>query len=134
MQVPNDDLNNPKTAQSASSITRNLQIAQATVAGVDLGEIAVSSESSLEQQKDSVELPQEQKTAEEYLGQVDIDHMSKESAADTPTDQQIVESGEESQTASETLEAVNNKYIPSEPYEPTGNDPYPKRPPLLAPN
>ena len=136
MSDANDNSINLKTTNSTSPVLRNAGIAQATIAAVDSGRLAVTSELSA---KDVIENTPGSSEDEAYQGVVGINH------TDLPEAQQAIEEPEIAapqakepdpivQQPEERLETVNNKYIPSEPYEPTGNDPYPKRPPLLAPN
>jgi hypothetical protein len=119
-------------------VLRSLEIAEAGVAYVDIGRTAVDSEALLENIFINKEHPKDS-VDNSYLGVVGISH------SDIPGTQQVIEEPEVAalqakepdfieQQPEEKLETVSNKYIRSKPYKPTGDDPYPPNPALLAPS
>lgn len=129
---------------SSPPLLRNFEITEVNVACVNLGRTAVNNETVLGDIFISKEDATREKVLENegdsYLGVVDIHHSNlpqEEKDLDELDSTKQKDRGldiKEQQDQDEKLETVSNKYIPSKPYTPTGNDPYPNRTPLLAPN
>jgi hypothetical protein len=138
MSDSNDNSVATNSSNTTPPVLRNAGIAEATIVAVDSGRLAVTSQ--LTTQKDVDENANNSEREDEaFQGVVDVNHTDIPGSEQAVEEPEIIEAqAEEAYIAEpqpvEKLETVNNKYIPSEPYEPTGNDPYPKRPPLLAPN
>jgi hypothetical protein len=121
---------NPQTITGLPAIIRNIEIAKTNVASVNLGKIAVSEELVLKEDLLVENLKPEYDDT--YQGVVEINHTeaSDSEALSEPTVNDI----NETQAISEPDKPVKQKYIYSEPYTPTGDDPYPNLSPLLAHN
>jgi hypothetical protein len=117
-----------KKTNATPAILRAFDIAEADVASVDLGRIAVSDQADLEANI----VPASAVPAEDtnYLGVVEINHSEIKDAE--PTTEENAEPVDENKKDNE----VRQRYLRSETevYKPTGNDPYPNLSPLLAPN
>jgi hypothetical protein len=127
------DLTNNLTLQANGTkglapILRNIEIAEFTVAGVNLGNTALKSQVSLDVFVEEIVMPDEQAPDSKYLGEIEINHIIK---LDT------LQSTDEPEVASAPVdsdETTEHRYIDTEHVEPTGNDPYPNKSPLLASN
>jgi hypothetical protein len=127
---------------SSPPLLRSFARDQVDIARVNVGRVAVDNEVVLNNIFTTTEDATREKVLENegdsYLGVVDIHH------SDLPQEENVFDELDSTkqkereldttEQQDEKLETVSNKYIPSKPYTPTGDDPYPNRTPLLSTN
>jgi hypothetical protein len=117
---------------SVPAILRSFEIAETTVAGIKIGSAAVKNEVKLGLFVTNETLQNEQDS--EYLGEIEINHSTLPEPQLEVDNTNINTVEEPKQDDGSTPDPLERHYIADETIEPTKDDPYPKYPPLLAPN
>jgi hypothetical protein len=122
----------PSRTNGFSSLFRKFEIAESTVAGVNIGRTAVKSEVKL-----GIfifqDTPQPEQ-ANDYLGEIEINHTATSVPQDLGEISSIDDTKEVLAPDDDKANTVSHSYIATEPIKPTKNNPYPEHPALLAPN